>query len=73
MDRDAVRSAVVVQVGTAAVEVEEARVGTTINRTAPIIAVATDIVERTIAVEAEFLLYNNKCPVHSAVNGAIIK
>ena len=45
--RDAARSATEVNVGIAAVEGAAARIGT-INRTAPIEAVGTDIADRTI-------------------------
>ena len=44
-------SVVGVHVGIAAIEVEVARIGAA-NRTAPIVAVGTDIVERTITVVA---------------------
>ena len=49
--RESVRSVVVDHVGIAAAEGEAARVSAT-NRTAPIVAVGTDIVERTIAAAA---------------------
>lgn len=45
------RSEVGIHAGIAAIEVEVARTGTA-NRTAPIVAVGTDIEERTIAVVA---------------------
>lgn len=50
-NRVSVCSIVGVHVGIATIEVEVAGIGT-INRTAPIVAVGTDIVERTIAVIA---------------------
>ena len=50
--RESVGSDEVVHEGTAAIEVEEARIGAA-NRTAPIAAAGTDIVERTIAEVAE--------------------
>lgn len=49
--RVSVCSVVGIHVGIAAIEVEVARIGAA-NRTAPIVAVGTDIVERTIAVVA---------------------
>ena len=49
--RASVGSVEVVHVGSAAEEEEAARVSAT-NRTAPIVAAGTDIVERTIAVVA---------------------
>ena len=51
-DTNAVRSGVVVDVGIATVEEEGVGVGT-IDRAAPIVAVAAHTVERTIAVVAE--------------------
>ena len=49
--RDSVRPVVAVHVGIAAVEVQAPRVGTTYG-TRPIVAAATHIAERTIAVAA---------------------
>jgi hypothetical protein len=48
-NRKAVRTVVGVHVGIAAIEVQVLRIGAT-NRTTPIVAVGTDIVERTIVV-----------------------
>ncbi len=50
-NRESVRSAVGIHSGSAATAAEVARIGAA-NRTAPIDAVGTDTVERTIAVEA---------------------
>jgi len=50
--REAVCPVVAVHVGIATVEVQVPTVGSIVLRTAPIVAVATHIVERTIAVVA---------------------
>ena len=50
-NRESVSSVVGVHVGIAAIEVEVAGIGAA-NRTTPIVAVGTDIIERTIAVVA---------------------
>ena len=50
-NREPISSAVGAHAGIAATEVEEAGTGAA-NRTRPIVAVGTDIVERTIAVVA---------------------